>query len=63
MLSQERSSAGRMRFNDRVICDYLTGLTNNLGRYSHEPNKHYEIAVVDLPHANAFTAGGAADST
>lgn len=46
------------RLTDRVICSYLAGLTNNLGRYSHEPNKHYQIAVVDLPYANAFTAGG-----
>jgi Zn-dependent protease with chaperone function len=46
------------RLTDRVICDYLTRLTNNLGRYSQEPNKYYEVAVVDLPYANAFTAGG-----
>lgn len=46
------------RLTDRVICNYLAGLTNNLGRYSHEPTKRYEIAVVDLPYANAFTAGG-----
>jgi predicted Zn-dependent protease len=46
------------RLTDPLICNYLTQLTNNLGLYSHEPNKHYEIAIVDLPYANAFTAGG-----
>jgi len=46
------------RLADLVICNYVARLTSNLGLYSHEPDKHYEIAIVDLPYANAFTAGG-----
>ena len=46
------------RFTDPSICNYLIRLTQVLGLYSHEPNKHYEITVVDLPQPNAFTAGG-----
>jgi predicted Zn-dependent protease len=46
------------KFSDPSICYYLTQLTHNLGRYSHEPDKHYEIVVVDTASANGFTAGG-----
>jgi predicted Zn-dependent protease len=46
------------KFSDRLINRYLTDVTQNLGRYSHEPTKHYEIGVVDTGAANAFTAGG-----
>lgn len=46
------------RVTDSVICDYLKALTDNLGRYSHEPQKHYEVEVIDLPYVNAFSAGG-----
>ena len=46
------------RFNDISICNYLNQLTRNLGLYSHEPNKQYDVTVVDVPYANAFTAGG-----
>ena len=46
------------KFSDTSICHYLTQVTQNLGRYSHEPGKHYEIEVVNIGAANAFTAGG-----
>jgi predicted Zn-dependent protease len=46
------------RFSDPLVNHYLTDVTQNLGRYSHEPTKHYEIGVVDTGAANAFTAGG-----
>lgn len=46
------------KFSDSSICDYLTQMTQNLGRYSHEPEKHYQIVVVDTAAANGFTAGG-----
>ena len=36
----------------------LTQVTQNLGRYSHEPEKHYQIVVVDTAAPNGFTAGG-----
>ena len=46
------------RFTDSSINHYLAQLTQNLGRYSHEPLKHYEIQVVNIGAENAFTAGG-----
>ena len=46
------------KFNDPSICNYLTKVTRNLGRYSHEPGKRYELEVVDTSAKNAFTAGG-----
>ncbi len=46
------------RFDDTSICDYLNQLARNIGLYSHEPSKQYDVTVVDVPYANAFTAGG-----
>jgi len=52
------SRAWPRRLEDSSICNYLNQLTRNLGLYSHEPAKQYEVVVVDAPYANAFTAGG-----
>jgi predicted Zn-dependent protease len=46
------------KFGDLSINYYLSQVTQNLGQYSHEPSKHYEIQVINLKVANAFTAGG-----
>jgi predicted Zn-dependent protease len=46
------------KFSDPSINHYLTQVTQNIGRYSHDPGKHYEIEVVNIGAANAFTAGG-----
>jgi len=46
------------KFSDPSIDHYLSQVTQNLGQYSHEPSKHYEIQVINLRVANAFTAGG-----
>jgi len=46
------------KFTDPLICTYLSRLAQNLGQYSNEPNKHYQITVINVPLPNAFTAGG-----
>lgn len=46
------------RFSDTSICNYLNRLARNIGLYSHEPDKQYDVTVVDVPYPNAFTAGG-----
>ena len=46
------------KLEDSSVCDYLNQLTRNLGLYSHEPAKQYDVVIVDASYGNAFTAGG-----
>jgi predicted Zn-dependent protease len=46
-----------VKFDDPAIHHYLTLVAQNLGRFSNEPEKRYRIEVVNIPAANAFTAG------